>query len=187
MLEDSWKMGFYVHKLPVGCVIVNAWPLNEWLPLENGISLGDGDPNRPRIFCARYSEWELVIRLRWLPETRTWACDAAKRESPGQTMRHLLEKELPKLEFGNQVSLGNLHMKISMREESVFRKNLMVIDLRESLVVWAKAETQGIGAECVAVTVITGVLGTSVACVAFLGRALLDGTYRTGLGVVVNL
>ncbi|KAK4446701.1 ankyrin repeat-containing domain protein [Podospora aff. communis PSN243] len=56
-------------------------------------------------------------------------------------MRHLLKKELSELEFGSRVSLESLHvtlhMKVSMREESVFGKKIMVITLRESLSGWS--------------------------------------------------
>ncbi|KAK5651444.1 hypothetical protein OQA88_12451 [Cercophora sp. LCS_1] len=188
LMNDSWTMGFYVRKLPAGCVVVNAWPLDEWLPLDNAIAVAGGDLSHPRVFCIRYWDREIIVRLTWQQATGAWVSDVAKRDTPGQTMRHLLELEIPRLEFGSKVSVtSGLHVKISMQEELLFGKKLMVIDLCESLIDWARAKADETSRAVLFVTGTAGVLTTVATCGVYLGAALVEGTRRPGLGVVLNL
>ncbi len=165
ILEPSWSSGFVVRKLPKGFFIDGAWPFDEWSPMENVLSLDPtADVNQPRFITGRCTDGAFVVRIRWVERERVWVCEVARRPWGSEwTIHALLEEELEDLRFGQSMELGNRRMWIRMSNESVFGKQVMVIDIMEMEMIWAW--------ELAAITGLALGIGAAAATVGALMRA----------------
>lgn len=137
ILGKSWTEGFYVRNLPVGCFISYASPPNEWSPPDNVMAIDTAtSTNEPRILFGSFLHERFVIRFQYMRETKKWVCGIATRQSSVLSTTPITKEEVAELEFSNQISLQGRRMSIVMKEEKVFNKTLMVIDVNERPMEW---------------------------------------------------
>ncbi|KAI9148972.1 Vegetative incompatibility protein HET-E-1 [Paramyrothecium foliicola] len=132
ILEESWRLGLHVPKLPKGCFIVASFPSNEWSAFDKVVVVDPRSKHHPRYIGASCVDGEFVIRAQFVGDS--WKTDLAL----GRLWHRSLSQAqyLRDLDYRDEIAINGRALRSSAETKYVFGRELILIDVEEKLEDW---------------------------------------------------